>query len=161
VLLLLLAACAFPDSRPPPDRSDTPVPAIVSASVECDGDAAEWSIAVETDAWTGNGEVWLSADGVYVETHGLDSVEAAGDGTSDRLELELDVEPDWRDVSLGSSTAFNCDEPGVAGVILVFTRTGDETADCVAFGEAPERWATWNADVACDEVLDEGDTGAR
>ncbi|MFZ5477789.1 MAG: hypothetical protein ACOZNI_13520 [Myxococcota bacterium] len=155
---ILLAACAVPDSRKPPERLDTPVPALVEASVACDDVEARWTVRAVTDAWTGNGDVWLSKDGVYVETHPLTSSEAEWDGSRDTLELTLSVKADWRDVSEGSSTAFNCDEPGLAGVLRVFTRTGAEVADCRAFGEDPSRWATWDAEVACDEVLPE-DTG--
>lgn len=138
------------DTGEVPDR----VPAIVEASVACDADDAVWSFVVETDAWTGNGQVALSTDGVYVERHTMYSVSAEADGSADRLELELDVVGDWRDASAGSSTAFNCQEPDLAGVLRVFTRDGDDVADCRAFGEAPERWAEWDASLACDAVLE-------
>lgn len=151
-----LTAClgAAPDAV---DTGEIPdrVPAIVSASVTCDADDAVWRFVVETDAWTGNGQVALSTDGDYVERHTMYSASAAADGSADHLELELDVVGDWRDANAGSSTAFNCQEPDLAGVLRVYTRDGDDVADCRAFGDAPERWAAWDASLACDVTLED------
>ncbi|MDP2315384.1 MAG: hypothetical protein Q8P41_20975 [Pseudomonadota bacterium] len=135
--------------------TDVP-PAITTASVTCDATVPRWTFAVQTDAWTGNGQVLLSTDGEYVEKHTLYSQSAAADGTSDTLELKLTVEPDWRDVTLGSTTVFNCNEPDLTGILRVWTRAGDEEADCRAFGVASERWTTWDASATCANVLDPG-----
>lgn len=136
------------------------VPTLVSVAVTCDGDAATWTFEAETDAWTNNGQVLLSADGAYIERHDLYSVEAALDGTHDRLKLVLEVVPEWRDVTLGTSTVFNCETPELAGVLRVYARGSKDVADCRAFGEAPERWSTWDPEVACASTLpDTADTG--
>jgi hypothetical protein len=152
-LFLTVTGCAGlrPDTgRAPPDW--TP-PSIASADVGCDVGDARWSFAVGTERWTGNGQVLLSADGAYIERHPMFSVGAVSDGSEDALALELGVVGDFRNVVLGATTAFNCETPGLTGVLRVFTRDGDTVADCVAFGDAPERWAEWDAGLGCDEVL--------
>ncbi|MDP2309357.1 MAG: hypothetical protein Q8P18_25275 [Pseudomonadota bacterium] len=125
----------------------------MTASVACDTEDARWRFEVTTDAWTGNGQVLLSTDGAYVERHPMFSTAAAADGTSDELDLTLSVEPDWRDVLLGSSTVFNCNEPDLTGIVRVLTRDGSEVADCRAFGAAPERWESWTAGASCGTML--------
>lgn len=158
--LLALLACAPRGAADTASAQveDTPAPTLTDVSVDCDDSRAEWAFAATTDAWTGNGQVVLSRDGAYVERHTMYSVEAEADGSADRLALELDVVPDWHDASAGSSTYFNCGTADLAGVLRVWTRDGGAVADCVAFGEAPERWAEWDESVACDEALDTGDT---
>lgn len=151
--LLLLCGCAplDPDTgRPAPSYED---PVIVEATAVCDVAEARWTFEVATQGWTGNGQVLLSADGSYVEKHTMYSVGAAADETSDALALSLAVVRDFRNVVAGTSTAFNCDAAGLAGVIRVYDRTGDAVADCRAFGSAPERWAEWDASAACEVVL--------
>lgn len=158
VLFASAAGCnlGFKDTTP-----DDPVyafPVITAATVECDPTRARWAFTVDTTGWTGNGQVLLSADGDYVERHALDSVSAAADGTTDHLDLDLDVVSDWRDVNEGSTTVFNCATPDLLGVIRVYDRTGDAVADCRVFGEQTDRWAAWEPDTACAFVLTE-DTG--
>ncbi len=150
---LVFVAC----TGKPGDTATLPsedAPTITSASVVCDPVDARWQFSVETDAWTGNGQVLLSTDGDYVEKHTIYSQSAAADGTADSLALTLTVVPDWRDVALGGSTVFNCNEADLTGILRVWTRTGDEEADCRAFGAAPERWATWSAGASCATVLE-------
>lgn len=159
-MLLALLACA----APPIDTGRTPIeyvsPAITVASAACDPNDPGWTFEVATDAWTGNGQVYLSADGAYVERHPMYTVGAAYDGTSDALRLVLGIAVDFRDVVAGSTTVFNCNAEALTGVLQVFERDGRTVADCRAFGEAPERWKEWSASVACDSVLDTGaDTG--
>lgn len=129
------------------------------AVVSCDTDNARWSFALTTTGWSGGGEVLMSRDGSYLEVHRLPSVEAAEDGSADRLELELTVVADWRDVETGSTTIFNCHEPGLAGMARVFARDGEAVAGCAAFGLDPSIWQTWRTDYTCDDVVPlEGDT---
>lgn len=144
-----------------PDPVDYAVPSITTATVACDPERPRWTFTVDTTAWTGNGEVLLSADGAYIERHDLDSTSAAADGTSDHLELKLDVVSDWRDVSEGANTVFNCGEPVLVGVIQVFTRDGDDVADCRGFGTTPSLWADWEPETACAVVLDPETTASR
>lgn len=145
--------CSPGDDAQLPGPSTEP-PAITSAAVTCTPEHARWRFQVTTDAWTGNGQVLLSADGIYVERHPIFSQSAAPDGTSDTLDLTLSVQPDWRDVNPGSSTVFNCREPDLAGILRVFTRDGAAEADCRAFGIAPERWVDWTPGTSCAVILE-------
>lgn len=147
-------ACTGSTAEPPAAVS-TAEPTITTSSVECDTTAAEWSFDLRTDGWTGNGLVLLSTDGAYLEQHPIYTVGSEADGTADHLRLELGVVPDFRDVVFGSTTVFNCREADLTGLIRVWTRDGESQADCLAFGDAPERWAEWV--VGCDTTL--GDTG--
>ncbi|MES2639144.1 MAG: hypothetical protein V4850_06660 [Myxococcota bacterium] len=151
---LVLVGCTGGKDADTGIEPTTRPPAMTSASAECATVDALWRFDVRTDAWTGNGQVLLSTDGVYVERHPLYSRSAEADGTSDTLDLTLSIVPDWHDVVLGSSTVFNCGEADLTGILRVFTRDGAEEADCRAFGVAPERWATWSAGASCAEVLE-------
>ena len=149
-----------------PDPLQTTDPQITTASVQCDVRAATWGFELETDAWTGTGRLHLSADGEYIEKHSLPSVSAAADGSWDRLKRDLSVVATWRDAVADSSTAFPCDTASLAGVFSVYSRDGSTRTDCVAFGEDPERWQAWDADVGCEESMpddhypsDTGDPG--
>lgn len=142
-----------------PDDPGWAVPALTAVTVTCDAELDRWSFVATADAWTGNGQVLLSADGAYLERHDIYTAGAAGDGSADTLELELTAVADWRDVSPGSTTAFGCDAPDLAGVLRIYERASKTVADCRAFGESPERWATWEPETACTTVLDTGDTG--
>jgi hypothetical protein len=156
-MLLLLLACPSTPSSFPDEKSPGP-PSIVTAGYRCDSLTARWNFLVDTDAWTGNGQVVLSDDGDYIEVHPLRSIEAAADGSSDRLELTLTVVADWRDVNPGSTTAFNCQEPGLAGLIRVFATDGQTPTDCRIFGE--DRWSSWNFNYSCTTPLEE-DSGTE
>lgn len=142
-----------------PDPLGTSAPAITSTTITCVEEDAEWTFTVETDAWTGNGALYLSADGEYIEQHALPSVSAPSDGSADKLERTLDVVATWRDVEANNSTAFGCASPDLAGIITVSSRSGAEVTDCLAFGVEPARWSNWDAGVTCDAVRDTGDTG--
>ena len=133
-------------------------PAIRALDVACDPDAARWSVSVATDAWTGGGRLWLSADGAYRERHPVASLAAARDGSVDELRLNLDIAAEWTEASAGARTAFACGTPRLAAVVQVLARDGS-LADCAAFGDDPARWSRWDAEVACAEVWGEGDTG--
>lgn len=153
--MLLVVACA-PDPTDARATSDIALaaPNITDASVACDADDAEWIFRADADAWTGNGQVVLSADGDYVERHTLYSTAAAADGSSDSLQLTLDVEADWRDVSSGSSTLFNCGAAELGGILRIYTRDGSEQADCRVFGASPGRWTAWDLGVTCQRLLE-------
>jgi hypothetical protein len=133
--------------------TDTP-PAITTATVACDAENAEWAFAVATDAWTGNGQLLWTTDGDYLEKHTLYSSEAAEDGSWDHLDLELSIVADWQDAASGSSTAFNCSDSGLTGILRVFTRTGGDVADCRVFGTEVERWDAWDLGATCETVLE-------
>ena len=152
-MMFVLLACTTAAELPATDTgSAAPVPALTAATQSCDIDDAEWHFTAEADAWTGNGQVILSADGLYVEAHGLRSKTADGAGAWDQLSLDLNIVADWRDASPGSSTAFNCATPGLAGILRIFALDGQTEADCRAFGEAS--WEQWNAGFSCEIPLE-------
>lgn len=133
------------------DPSAAP-PVIATAAITCASESGKWGLDLTTTNWTGGGNLWMSADGVYVEEHEIRSVEAAGDGTADRLELNLSFLADFQDVSPGSSTAFNCGTPSLQGLVFVYERGGKTTADCRVFGDAPANWATWSFGECADPI---------
>ncbi len=140
-----------------PDPLATTDPQITAATVTCDETTAEWSFQVVTDAWTGNGSLYLSTDGSYVEQDSLVSTSAASDGTSDTLTRTLGVVATWRDAVSDTSTAFGCNTPELAGVMTVYTRDGSAVSNCLGLGTDPARWQAWNADLACSNAMT-GDT---
>ena len=150
MLLLLACSLAHDDSGEIEVPDDPPV--IATASVECDPDDAKWRVDLTTEHWTGGGRLWFSTDGDYVEDHRIDSVEAEGDGSADRLELDLSIVADWTDASGGSSTVFNCGVPELTGFLAVYDRDGTTVADCRVLGDAPERWADWKVGTCTDTV---------
>lgn len=148
-----------------PDPLATTAPNITTAAVDCDVPSARWTFDITADAWTGQGKLFLSADGDYIEQHSVPSIEAPADGSADTLRRQLNIVATWRDASANSSTAFGCGTPALTGVMLIYSRDGTTATDCVNFGEDPSRWAIWNAVLACDtlipgEVTDSGDSGA-
>ncbi len=148
-----------------PDPLNTTAPQITDATVECDVPSARWTFNVAADAWTGQGKLYLSADGDYIEQHTLPSIGAPADGSGDSLRRQLNIVATWRDAVPNSTTAFGCSTPALTGVMFVYSRDGSTPTDCVNFGDAPSRWATWNAALACDNALpeapaDSGDSGA-
>ncbi len=154
----VLWACAPGPRLDPAPAVEPGAPHLVDHALTCDPAGATWSVVLVTDAWTGGGRLWWSADGDYRERHTVPSVSAARDGTDDRLVLELGIVPDWRDASPGSSTWFNCETPGLAPVLQVFARDGRTVADCIALGDEPARWTEWDPAVACES--DAADTAA-
>lgn len=152
-MLLTLLACAHGPPASPDVGISTEPPAITKVAITCDPVSAKWTFKVKTDAWTGNGQVWMTVDGHYVETHPMYSDAAAADGTSDHLAMSLSVQPDIHRVSEGSSTYFNCDEPGLHGILLVHAQNGKTVSDCRSFLGAPADWTPWNLGVACDVEL--------
>ncbi len=153
-VLVFAPACTGAPAEETGTAIEATLPSLTAATVGCDVAAAEWRFTATTDAWTGNGQVLLSTDGAYVEKHTLYSQSAAADGSADSLALTLDIESDWRDVVIGSSTAFNCNEADLTGILRVWSRDGTEQADCRAFGVSPERWDTWDAGARCATLLD-------
>ena len=148
-----------------PDPLQTTAPNITAAAVDCDVPSARWTFDLSADAWTGQGKFYLSADGDYIEQHSLPSISAPADGSGDTLRRQLSIVATWRDASPNSSTAFGCSTPDLTGVMFIYSRDGTTPTDCVHFGERPDRWATWNAALACDtaipeEPADSGDSGA-
>ncbi|RME24545.1 MAG: hypothetical protein D6798_10965 [Deltaproteobacteria bacterium] len=163
LLLLALATACHRRGRAatdqPPAVEDAP-PEIVGVDWGCDVDAATWSFEIETDGWTGNGYLWMASGSATWERHPVYSVEAARDGSADRLAVELDIEPDPREVVLGSSTRFLCsDRNAMAFVVEVYSADGEAVADCRWWGVADLVGADDGGLPDCGTRLDTGDTG--
>ena len=107
-------------------------PAIVAGTLECSLTEEEWVLSVETNSWAGGGNLLMTVDGEYVESHAVFSVGAASDGTYDKLSLSLAIKADWRDAIEGSSTAFLCAED-VAALFKLESMEGD-IVECAYFG---------------------------
>jgi hypothetical protein len=137
-------------------------PTIEAIRWECDATEARWRFELDALNWTANGDLWLAEGTDYVEKHALRSVEAARDGSWDALALELDIVPDWRDASTGSSTAFLCDPPTLEAIsfrAVIYTPGGEEQADCASWGADPELFDRVEGAAACTRVWDWPDTG--
>ncbi len=144
-----LSACAPRPRLDPAPTVEPGAPQLIAHVLTCDPESATWSVVLVADAWTGGGRLWWSTDGDYRERHTVPSVSAARDGTDDRLVLELDIVPDWRDASPNSSTWFNCETPRLAPILQILARDGRTVADCLALGDDPARWDDWDPAVAC------------
>lgn len=143
----MLVGC-LPRGRADTDDADpmiVPV-TITSLDVTCDLDDATWTIAVAATGWSGGAQLYWTADGDWVESHYVRSVSQAPDGSTDQLELDLDIVGDWREQASGSSTAIHCtDDPGLR--LFLFELDGD-VADCLELDAAGKLAGT---DVAgCD-----------
>lgn len=132
-------------------------PTISAVTWSCDPDAAEWSFAEDTLGWTGGSALWMTTDVDRVERHGMGSVKAAADGSTDHLELSLGVVSDWRYAVWGSTTGWRCsDEPDLSFLIMIYTETGGDQADCRTWGASADIWASIPDGPTCDTPLDTG-----
>ena len=109
-MILLLWSCVRGNApgQPAVDPLAGGPPRITDVDWACDVDEAQWTLAIQADAWTGGGRLWIARDAETVESHAVRSVSAPADGSADTLELELAVAADWRDAVSGSSTRFRC-----------------------------------------------------
>lgn len=137
--------------------------AITAVSWDCDPDLAQWSFVVDTEHWTAGGVVWITGDTDRAERHGLPSVAAAEDGSTDHLELKLSVVSDWRYAVLGSSTGWRClDEPELSFVVVIYAEDDSGETDCRSWGANPEIWAEIPGGPVCGtalEVVEDTGTG--
>jgi hypothetical protein len=162
--LLLHSACPADsslDTAPHHGLHDEP-PLIDRISFGCSSETPSWSFEVLTRGWTGSGTLYMATRTDYLERHVVRSVEAATDGTSDHLELDLLIVPDWRDAVSGASTAFLCNASTRAALNyrLMVHDTRGEDADCRSWGADPT-FFDGLADVpACAEVWDPADANA-
>lgn len=144
------------------DWRDSGPPSISALTWSCDSGAATWKFQVDTAGWTGGGALWMAEDATRVERHGLSSVSAASDGSTDRLTTSLSVVADWRYAVEGSSTVWRCaEQEQISFLAVVYTRDGADRADCRTWGANPGLWDTLEDVPDCATVLpDTGDTGA-
>ena len=159
-LLTLATACAQGGGAVDSDSAwlSTEAPEIVAITASCDPAFATWSFQVDTTGWTGGGALWMAERGDRVERHGLSSVSAAADGSTDRLSLSLSAVADWRYAVEGSSTAWRCvDEDALSFQITVYTRDGADRADCRTWGADPSLWDRLDEVPDCATVLEDAD----
>jgi hypothetical protein len=157
MILWLLAACTGGAELQPadPDPFHDGIPAIETIDWACDPEANEWTFEIRTENWTGGGWIWMGKSESNAEGHRIKSVEAAADGTTDRLKLSLDIEEDWRDASRSSSTRWLCsDTPQLSFLSTVYGPRGDEVEDCRTWGLQPQLWSRVESAHECEEVLD-------
>lgn len=158
---LALLGCISPQATTqPPDPLSGEPPVITALSWSCDDKRSQWTLTVLTQWWTGGGRAWVARDDDRYEEHQVRSVEAAGDGRTDTLELTLDVVADWRDATSGSSTGWRCsDAPTLTFQVAVFDVTGSQQTDCRTWGAQPDLWDAFVDVDTCETLLDTADTG--
>lgn len=161
VLWGLVMGCFSPAEGPVMvDPLDGPDPQIEAVRWSCDVEAGTWSFSIQTAAWTGGGEIWMAQNDDTVEVHRIRSVEAAADGSTDALALELESVADWRDAVSGRLTRWRCaDEPVLTFQAVVFETTGQREVDCRSWGAEPLLWDTIEAAPGCETLLALFDTG--
>jgi hypothetical protein len=157
IWLALLLSCGEPadldSAAAGPFHSGSPT--IDSVEWGCDLSSMEWSFEVKTEQWTGAGWLRMAKSLEYAEVHRLPSVGAAGDGSTDRLKLGLDIAQDWRAASSGRSTAYRCrDESLLSFMITVYDTTGETVTDCRTWGADPALWTRMEGAHDCERLLE-------
>ncbi len=119
-------------------------PVVTETELNCEDD--EWTVIVQTEGWTGNGLVWIGSNERY-ERHPIYSIEAADDGTTDRLRIQLTSTADWRDAQSGSLTGFYCSEKEELSVYIIVRHPQTlDISDCVQLdGELSEPDSIWGS----------------
>ena len=146
-MLLLLSCYPQPIAQERATVFDIAEAEIKEISVLCEDE--QWTLTVDTDAWTSNGTVWLAQDLNRYERHPLYSIGAAEDGSSDSLKLTLRILPDWRDFVAGESTGWLCSEQDDFSVaIMVYHGESNQPSDCVYWGE--DIWGDFPSIDECD-----------
>lgn len=153
---LIALGCLGP---PPADSGVTVIPtdvAITDVDWGCSADDDTWWFVVDTAGWTDGGLLAMTADQRRVEAHDLLSVEAAADGTWDRLELELDIVGDPADAVDGSKTAWLCDAETLDEMAfrLSVSERNVGTVDCRVWGVETD-WNGLAGYSTCEETLED------
>ena len=164
MILWILACAAGTHLKPeePGPLFEEP-PTIESIDWQCDPVESEWSFEIETQHWTGGGWIWMGKSSSNAEAHRIKSIQAAADGSSDRLVLKLDIAADWRDASRGSSTRWMCsDLPELTFLATVYDARADDVQDCRTWGLDTSLWSRIESAHECDVLLEvpaSSDTG--
>ena len=155
-MILWLFACLGSGDLEPTDPSPfhEGEPSINSIDWDCDPTQNKWTFEVKTQQWTGGGWVWMGKSSTNAEAHRIRSIEAAADGSTDRLKLTLSIEEDWRDAVRGSSTRWFCsDLPELTFLATVQDSREDEVVDCRTWGLDPDIWTRIESAHDCDQVM--------
>lgn len=152
--LLLLAGCRITPTGVAPDGPFFDgAPGLVGLALTCDQDAARWDLRVETDAWSGTGELYMTEDGAVVERHTVRAVESAGDGSWDCIDASLGQAARPEEAAQGSTSRWLCREEADLSFLFVVSDTdGEAWTDCVVWGANPALWADVAGVPACDTV---------
>lgn len=145
--LAALLACRGTPEPVPADTAHVPpvAPQIVESWARCDVDSSSWSVHIESDTFSGGARALFTADGKYVENHGVNVVFSNEDGSGDLLESSYPIVGDWR-LANPAKVALSCaDDPSVA---LILWDTDGVAQDCAIHGD-PALFATINAAAPC------------
>jgi hypothetical protein len=157
-LLILVTGCLFYPDPPAPDSApffegDT---AITSVDWTCSAEDDTWTFRIATEGWTGGGLLSMSDDGLRIEAHEVLTLEAAADGSTEELLLELEIEADPQLVVSGRSTRHLCNADTRAALayrLVVYEAFENGVADCRVWGQELD----WNAAAGysvCDTRLE-------
>ncbi len=129
-------------------------PSIESVDMECDREKEKWTFEVKTKNWTGGGTIWMANTVDIAEKHRIKSKKAAADGSSDKLELQLSIEADWKDADLDKSTRWLCaDQPRLTFLATTYDPSGNNVTDCRTWGVNTTIWEQIENAVSCDNVI--------
>ena len=148
MIFFIWACTALPEGTyQPTSFSD---PKIIDFSSACDIEEDKWVFNVESDAWTGNGLLWLRDPDGFEEEHPLISTGAEPDASRDYLEIELAIVGDWRDAQRGKSTRWPCSMHEDLSMIVEIYHPKYRTAtDCLYVGDP---WPEEDAPTVCDQL---------
>ena len=151
-MIWLIIACTLETQTIEMEQNRLKSPAILSWEWACDSELDQWTISITTDGWTSNGHVWIS-DTLETEKHYIQSIGAPADGSSDHLEITLDVAADWRDAQAGTSTRFRCSQEEDLHFLstVLHPETGGIT-DCVKSGSLD--WSAIEGAPLCEDTID-------
>ena len=147
MIVLMWACSTLPEgSYHPPTFED---PHIVDFESSCDVAEDSWLFVVESDAWTGNGLLWLRDPDGFEEEHPLISTGAQADGAGDHLEIDLKIVGDWRDAQRGKSTRWPCSiQEDLSMLVEIYHPKRHTATDCLYVGEP---WPEEEAPTRCDQ----------
>ena len=152
-MIALWAACTTPTNPENEGPFFDEAATIAEIAFGCDEKAATWTLVVDTEHWTYGGRLSMGMDATDVEAHRVYSEFAAADGSTDHLELELGIVPDFRDVQPGVTSAWLCsDAPALSYLVTVQLPDGSDVADCRTWGVDPAIF-----EEPCDVVIDPPD----
>ena len=106
-------------------------------------DGAAWAFSVELQGWSGLVTVDMrevQGEETWAETHPLDNVDYARDGTWDKWYKRIFVVSDWADQVDGVSTRFPANEGQVGRItwmVSAWDRALESVKDCVTWGADP------------------------
>jgi hypothetical protein len=130
------------------------VPEITGFAFQCDPDDSEWRFYLRASAWSGGARLWMTRDGSLTELHVLDFYKAAGDGSWDCHELELDIAADQREAVGSSSSRFRCgDLPELSFRVAISDTDDSAWADCLSWGADPSLLDEVPGVPSCEQLL--------